>query len=221
MSKGQPRRRFLLAAALVALLALAAWRIVQLQVAGREEPGIRAVDYPMPSFTATDQVGRTVSAADVRSKIVVASFIYTQCSAECPLISAQMARVQQELDRQGLLGSKVMLLSFSVDPFRDTPQVLEEYAAHFRADPEAWRFLTGPPREWLEVIQQGFKLGVGYVNEQGELFDPFESRPQTYEVIHALNVLLIDRDGMVRKQYIFPEFRLESLIRDVRLAASG
>jgi len=150
--------------------------------------------------------------------VAVASFIYTQCPAECPLISAQMAKVQDELERLDVLGSEAVLLSFSTDPFRDTPEVLREYAERFAADPEGWRFLTGPPRAWIDTIQQGFALGVGYVDADGQLFDPFTSRPERYDVMHALNILLIDRDGVVRKHYVFPDFRLDTLLRDVRRA---
>src|SRR5690606_32328360 len=130
----------------------------------------------------------------------------------------QMARVQDELERLDVLGSEAVLLSFSTDPFRDTPEVLREYAERFAADPEGWRFLTGPPRAWIDTIQQGFALGVGYVDADGQLFDPFTSRPERYDVMHALNILLIDRDGVVRKHYVFPDFRLDTLLRDVRRA---
>jgi protein SCO1/2 len=70
-----------------------------------------------------------------------------------------MAGVQEQLRAQGLLGSKVQMVSITVDPDRDTPQVLAEYAARFRADPDAWRFLSGE-REELFGVLAGFRLNT-------------------------------------------------------------
>ncbi len=67
-------------------------------------------------------------------RVGVYSFVYTHCQDTCRLLTATMAGVQQRLRAQGLLGSKVQMVSVTVDPDRDTPGVLAEYASRFHAD---------------------------------------------------------------------------------------
>lgn len=86
-------------------------------------------------------------------RIVVMDFIYTTCTTVCPVLSAIMGRVQQELD--GELGADLHLVSVSVDPVRDTPDRLKAYAASHRASPE-WVWLTGDKTEIDEILK-----GVG------------------------------------------------------------
>ena len=83
-------------------------------------------------------------------RIVVMDFIYTTCTTVCPVLSAIMGRVQQELD--GELGADLHLVSVSVDPVRDTPERLKAYAASHRASPE-WVWLTGDKTEVDEVLK--------------------------------------------------------------------
>lgn len=91
----------------------------------------------------TDQHGRPVRLKDevVGDKIVVMGFIYTSCTTVCPVVSAIMQKVQAQLGE--MVGSEVQLVSISVDPLRDTPQRLREYASQFQAGP-GWTWLTGP-----------------------------------------------------------------------------
>src|SRR5207253_3114150 len=76
----------------------------------------------------------------------------------CPLLSATMGQVQEQLRAEGLFGSKALLLSFDVDPEYDRPPVLAAYAEHFKADGAGWKMLTGPT-EALAQIGDDFKLG--------------------------------------------------------------
>lgn len=91
----------------------------------------------------TDQHGRPVRLKDevVGDKIVVMGFIYTSCTTVCPVVSAIMQKVQAQLGE--MVGSEVQLVSISVDPLRDTPQRLREYASQYQAGP-GWTWLTGP-----------------------------------------------------------------------------
>jgi protein SCO1 len=86
-----------------------------------------------------ERSGKQVSLADLRGKIWIADFIYTHCTDTCPLQTADMAKLQD----RWLKEPKVELVSFSVDPEHDTPQVLSRYAGRFKADPKRWLFLTG------------------------------------------------------------------------------
>src|SRR5438128_1905815 len=91
------------------------------------------------SFTLTDRTGKVVSRSHLDGYVWVASFIFTRCSGPCPAVTASMAKLQKEFaDKEDF-----MLVTFSVDPEHDTPEVLKRYADSFRADPKCWLFLTG------------------------------------------------------------------------------
>ncbi|MER3405493.1 MAG: photosynthetic protein synthase I [Chloroflexota bacterium] len=164
------------------------------------------VYWQAPQFALLDQEGKTFSSRDVGTRVVVANFIYTNCTDICPALSATMRRIQDRLRREQLLGTKVLLLSFSVDPARDTPPVLREYAQRFSADPASWKFLTGDPVYVQQVVVQGFKLGV---------------QPST-QIIHSDRFALIDGRGSIRALPDGATLNVDQLVRDVRrLALSG
>ena len=112
-------------------------------------------------------------------------------------MSAKMTLLQQRLPPE------IPLVSISVDPKRDTPPVLAEYALRYAAQPGRWFFLTGPEEEIRRVAQQGFRLGVA---EAGSSEEP---------VIHSIRFVLVDREGMIRGYYDSTEpAQFERLIRD-------
>jgi protein SCO1/2 len=173
-----------------------------------------------PAFGLTDHLERPARSDDFRGKVVVANFVYTSCQDTCPLLSLRMQALQEALRREGLLGSRVQLLSFTVDPARDTPAVLRAYAERHQADPDAWRFLTGPAQYVQAVVVQGFRLGVqpapapntsqnGYVDGQAE--------PSTSDVMHSNRFVLIDRRWRIRAYYDGLELDLGRAVGDVRL----
>jgi protein SCO1 len=85
----------------------------------------------------------------LKGKVVLISFIFTQCTDTCPLQTSKIAAVQSLL--RGWMGNSVHFVSISVDPERDRPEVLREYAARFNAGP-GWTFLTGEKRDVDEVV---------------------------------------------------------------------
>jgi cytochrome oxidase Cu insertion factor (SCO1/SenC/PrrC family) len=142
---------------------------------------------PVPDFALTERSGKTVSAADLRGKVWVASFVFTRCTGPCPSVTATMARLQEELrlaDRPDL-----RLVTFTFDPDTDTPDELKKYAAHYRAHPDRWLFLTGPEDKLHALAKDGFKLGVSRSDKPAAL--PGEK----YQ--HSTYLAVVDRDGMV------------------------
>src|SRR5467141_881094 len=107
---------------------------------------------PAPAFALTSQDGTRVSLADLRGKIVAVTFIYTSCTDSCPVLTALMAHVQDKLGQD--FGEKVAFVSITVDPERDTPEVLKEYAQTFGANLAGWSFLTGAPDAIREVTRR-------------------------------------------------------------------
>ena len=93
----------------------------------------------VPDFTLISQAGQTTNLKDLEGKVWVADFIYTNCTGPCPRMSSEMRQVQEAVRNL----TEVKLVSFTVDPVRDTPQVLAVYAKRFQAEPSRWLFLTG------------------------------------------------------------------------------
>jgi protein SCO1 len=171
-----------------------------------------------PAFTLTDQLERPVSSDMFRGKIVVADFIYTSCTDICPLLSTQMQALQERLRRENLLGNQVQLLSFSVDPARDTPVVLRTYAERHKADPDAWRFLTGPEETVKPLIVDGFHLGVQALpppTATNAAHSHSAASLEEYEVMHSGRFALIDQQGHIRTYYDGQELDLERVLRDI------
>jgi protein SCO1 len=183
-------------------------------------PGAAALDDfgPAPTFRLTDQLGRPVSSDDLAGKVVLVDFIYTSCTDICPLLSEQMRTIQDQLRAADLLGSQAQLVSFTVDPARDTPEVLRAYAERYRADPAVWRFVSGPEADVIAVIEQGFHVGVQTIPllplTAGD--DPASNR---YEVIHSGRLVLIDREGRVRAYYDTRDVDVARVVRDIRALA--
>ncbi|MBI3979686.1 MAG: SCO family protein [Chloroflexi bacterium] len=171
-----------------------------------------------PAFALIDHLERPVRSGELQGKVVVANFIYTNCPDVCPLLSVRMQALQERLRRENLLGSQVQLLSFTVDPARDTPAVLRAYAERHRADPLAWRFLTGPEDELIPLVVKGFHLGVQALppaTDQGEHADGHDHQ-QFYEVMHSGRFVLIDRQWRIRAYYDGRDLDVEQVVRDLR-----
>lgn len=147
----------------------------------RESPAPLPTLGRVPAFRLTDQAGRPFSDRDLAGSIWVADFVFTHCAGPCPLMSKRMAGVQHWL--RGTPG--VRLVSFSVDPERDTPAVLTEYAGRYDANPSVWTFLTGDKRTIFDLALRGFKLSV----QDATAVDP---------ILHSTYFMLVDRRGQIR-----------------------
>jgi protein SCO1/2 len=179
----------------------------------------RLDDYgPAPTFRLTDQRGQPFDSAQLAGKVVLVDFIYTSCTDICPLLSEQMRTVQERLRDGGQLGNRAALVSFTVDPARDSPEVLHSYAARYRADPEAWHFLTGSERELMAVIVDGFHVGV-QPSPPNPLAGSDASGSGGYDVLHSGRLVLIDRAGRIRAYYDTRDVDLDRVIRDIRSLA--
>lgn len=157
----------------------------------------------LPDFSLTERSGRAVSLQDLAGQVWVANFVFTHCTGPCPLLSAQMQGLQAEVrDLEG-----VRLVSFSVDPDRDTPEVLRAYADGFEAHPEKWLFLTGMRHVMYDLIRNGFKLGVQGPATDHKAHPGSDRMPATGQVsepgqiLHTLRFALVDREGRVRGYY--------------------
>jgi protein SCO1/2 len=151
-----------------------------------------------PDFTLTSQDGNRVSLHDFRGKAVAVTFIYASCTDTCPLLTDNMARMQDKLG--STFGSRIAFVSITVDPDRDTPDVLRQYAKNFGADLKGWAFLTGDPAAIREVER---KYGV------------FAKKTPSGDVDHTFLTSLIDPKGNLRVQYLGVRFDLEGFRGDL------
>jgi protein SCO1 len=137
----------------------------------------------VPSFQLTNQNGQPFGSAQLAGKIWIADFVYTTCPGPCPMISSRMSELQKPLEK-----TDVHLVSFSVDPEKDTPAVLRGYAERLQAEPERWDFLTGPKSVIYKLSHDGFKLAVSDGDSQGI-------------PVHSTRMVLVDRHGQIRGYY--------------------
>lgn len=185
-----------------AIAALVAWLV-------RPGPEPLPVLYPMPEFELTTEQGTPLRSGDLAGEVVVANFVFTSCPTVCPLLTAHMARLQERL--AGSPG--VRLLSFSVDPKNDTPEVLKAYGEKYGQDPARWTFLTGDLSAITKAVEKGFKIGI-----QGA-GDPDAT---AFDIVHGEHFVLVDTDGAIRGYYRPEPESLDRLAIDAaRLAAEG
>lgn len=168
-------------------------------LAGLDHPGAAAdqirVGAPVPDFTLTDQSGRRISLAQFSGKVVVSSFVYTRCPLPnyCFRLSNNLGRLQKRFaDR---MGRDVVLLSVTMDPVHDTPEVLAHYAATWKADAASWHFLTGPEPKVRKLCS---RFGVNFWPEEGAL-------------THSLHTIVIDRRGDLAANFEGNEFTAQQL----------
>ncbi|HEX9941093.1 MAG TPA: SCO family protein [Thermoanaerobaculia bacterium] len=198
-------RRGLLWGLLVATLAVVMGAAAVQRLRRPEPPPVL---WPVPDFSLVNRDGRPVTLKDLAGAPWVADFIFTHCPASCPMMTARMARLNRELPRD--LG--VRLVSFTVDPGHDTPQVLQSYAESFKA-PARWLFLTGDGRQIYRLSKEGFKLAVDA--------SPQASGRETAEpILHSTRFALVDGEGRVRGYYeAFDEESMKRLVRDLEAIA--
>jgi protein SCO1 len=153
----------------------------------------------IPDFTLVDQTGREFRSAErLKGKVWVANFIFTNCAGPCPRMSGQMRDL-----RDAAKDLDVRLVSFTIDPGRDTPAVLASYGKRFGADPGKWYFLTGSQAELHKLSRQAFMLG----DVDGTLE-------------HSTRFVLLDRNSSIRGFYDSsdPE-KMAALVKDMRALA--
>jgi len=197
--------RFLLLGLAVVGLGIVLGTALWLKLGPRPQFGVGQTDSErikqygsVPDFSLTERNGNSVTLADLRGKIWIADFIYTTCTDTCPLQTAMMAKLQEEYS----LKPDVQLVSFTVDPERDTPQALTLYAQKHRADTKRWYFLTGQRDRILRLIQEGFHLSVGTLANETDMGGM---------IPHSPRFVLVDKQSRIRGYYDSRE--LEAFVR--------
>jgi protein SCO1/2 len=152
-----------------------------------------------PEFALIDQSGGRVALADQRGKVLAVTFIYATCRDTCPLLTAKMGAIQRKLGAD--FGPRVRFASITVEPEIDTPAVLKAYAEAHSAHVPGWSFLTGSSAEIQDTIKR---------------YGAFAKRVKPGDVDHLFLTSLIDRNGMLRVQYLGYRFDPDEMLRDLR-----
>jgi protein SCO1/2 len=170
----------------------------------------RSADLPalggVGGFSLIDQAGRRVSEATLRGQVWAAAFFFTRCPTVCPRITRRMRDLQQAAAKGGV---KLELVSFSVDPENDTPEVLTAYARQYGADLSSWRFLTGDLEVVRKTSEQGFKLALDGKPTPGAA---------DFGLFHGSHLVLVDGVGQIRGYYRTSEdAQMVQLLKDAAL----
>ena len=179
-------------------LAVVSWLALSLSQAVGESGDLPKIG-PAPAFSLTTQEGARLDLKDLRGKVVAVTFLYASCADTCPLLTAKLAGLQARLGTA--LGAKVFFVAITVDPERDTPEVLKRYAQAHGVNLAGWAFLTGTPADIQQVARH---YGI-YIKK----------KPRG-EVDHTFLTSLIDHRGTLHVQYLGVRFDPDELLHDLQ-----
>lgn len=137
------------------------------------------------NFTLTNQLGKQVSLADLKDKIIIADFFFTSCPSICPALTRNMKRLQDAFSKTDTV---VRFISFSVDPVRDTPERLKAYSDKYGINPDTWWLLTGDKDEIYDIAKSEFKANIA------------DTKVDT-NFIHTEHFFMLDKKRVVRGWY--------------------
>lgn len=144
------------------------------------------VFHKIRDFQLTNQLGRQVSLKDVEGKVLLVDFFFTSCPSICPTLTKNLKKIQSAYVKNDSL---LQILSFSVDPERDTVDKLRKYAYDYGVNPDNWWLLTGSKKEIYDLARNDFFVSV----TQGD------GGPDDF--IHTEKLVLIDKNGNIRGYY--------------------
>lgn len=154
----------------------------------------------LPQFSLVERSGTALDKATLAGRPAIVDFIFTRCPASCPRLTARMKELEMRLPET----STVRLLSITVDPEHDRPEVLTRYAEFWQASPR-WLFATGERAAIWELVRKGFLLAV-------------EETPEdtTSPILHSNRFALVDGQGRLRATYLaFEEDALDRVLADL------
>lgn len=147
------------------------------------EPDLATIG-EVPSFSFTDQNGKTITNEDYKGKVYVVEFFFTTCPTICPIMNRNMVKIQDEFYGNPNFG----IASFSINPETDTPEVLKKYADEYGVTNPNWHMMTGDREKIFQLANKGFNLYVGINPEVEGNFQ------------HSGYFALVDQNGMIRSR---------------------
>ena len=141
--------------------------------------------HQLPAFSFTNQYGNNVTQNTIKNKILVVDYFFTTCKSICPIMSTQIARVQQNT----MDFNDIVFLSHTVDPLYDTVEVMLDYAEKMGAINGRWHFLTGNKKELYDLARNGYFVTA------------MEGDGGTEDFIHSEKLVLLDKQQRIRGFY--------------------
>lgn len=185
------RYGFILAVCLVCVLIVTA--------CGDHKPD--KLNIKLESFQFIDQEGNRKDISDLKGKVWVADFMFTHCTTVCPMLTSNMAELQQELKDAGI---KADLVSFSVDPENDHPEAMKTYISKFSDDFTNWQGLTGYSFDDIQTFaRNNFKMAI-------------QKDTASDQVIHGTSFFLVDQTGTVVSYYDGQEPPYDKIKKDIK-----
>ena len=162
--------------------------------------------HTIADFSLTNQNGKTVTQEDYKDKIYVADFFFTTCPTICPIMTKNMASLQEKI----LHDQDVMLLSHSVTPEIDSVPQLKKYALEKGVRDSKWNLVTGDKKQIYELARKSY-MAVKTDGDGGK-----------YDMIHTENFILVDKERRIRGFYdgTKPE-EMEVLLEDLETLKSS
>lgn len=160
----------------------------------------------VPALEMRDQDGKPFTERELRGRVAVVSFMFTSCPDVCPILTNKLSGLRTNLLAQR---EQLRIVSISVDPEKDTPEVLKDFAQKHGADYPDWRFLTGPLAKLRDVVVSGFKQSL----------DRGDGSP--HGIMHGSHLVLVDQKGTIRGFYRSDEEGLLLIARDARRLIAG
>jgi protein SCO1/2 len=163
----------------------------------------------VPAFSLVDAQGQPFTEEALRGHPTIVNFIFTRCDTICPVLSMKMQRVEDKTrDRRGLA---IKMLSITVDPEHDTPARLAAFAERYKANPERWKFVTGPADKIRALVEGPF------MNSMAREGTSTSGAPN---IAHSGYFLLVDGNLKIRGAYDTNDVqRLDQLMHDARYLA--
>lgn len=165
---------------------------------GIEDP----LGWKIEDFNFTNQDNEEMGLADLKGEVWLADFIFTNCTTVCLPMTANMVDLQNQFKEQGL---DVQIVSFSVDPTVDSPEILKSYAENYGADFASWNLLTGYSPEKIDAFAM-------------ENFKTIARKPANDDqVLHGTSFFLVDKNGVIMKDYNGVNPPVEEIIADAEI----
>lgn len=180
-------------------------KFVPVDVVEKQIDGKIVIDtlyHTIPAFSLTSNNGSSFGSTDLEGKIYVADFFFSRCPSICPKMTSQLTRVQSAFADV----KDFSIVSFTVDPENDSPEVLQSYASKYKADSKIWFFLTGKKDSIYRVAKEGFKISAMEDPTGGE------------EFVHSDKLILVDKNKIIRGFYNGTEPKdVDRLITEIKV----
>ena len=161
-------------------------------------------------FKLSNQDGRSFTNRDIDGSVVLVNFIFTSCPSTCPMLIKTMSDIQARLKGTG---KSVQLLSVSVDPEHDTPEVLKTYAKKHFADLSTWSFITGSKEDIRNLVVGSFASPLSI-----ESSDKPDDISAGFQIAHGEHFVLVDQLGRIRSyEHISSPKDINRLMRDIAI----